>query len=186
MNGRLGLGDFGLSRLYDHGTDPQTTRVVSTMGYFAPELARTGKATPLTDVYAFGIFFLEVTCGQRPIIDNGQEEDDGSEIMIDWVVEHWRKGSLTDTLDRRLRGSNCNPDEVHLALKLGLLCAHPFGNVRPSMRQVMQYLDGETPLPELMPTNLSYSMMGVLQNDGFSQYASLSAAVSSRNGSHSE
>ncbi|XP_040253136.1 L-type lectin-domain containing receptor kinase SIT2-like [Aegilops tauschii subsp. strangulata] len=96
MNGRL--GDFGLSRFYDHGTDPQTTRVVGTMGYFAPELARTGKATPLTDVYAFGIFILEVTCGRRPIIDKGQEEGDGSEILIDWVVEHWRKRSLTDTL----------------------------------------------------------------------------------------
>ncbi|KAJ1701716.1 hypothetical protein LUZ63_001495 [Rhynchospora breviuscula] len=30
LNGRL--GDFGLARLYDHGTDPQTTHVVGTMG----------------------------------------------------------------------------------------------------------------------------------------------------------
>ncbi|KAE8794492.1 L-type lectin-domain containing receptor kinase IV.1-like [Hordeum vulgare] len=177
MNGRL--GDFGLSRLYDHGTDPQTTRVVGTMGYFAPELARTGKATPLTDVYAFGIFILEVTCGRRPIIDSNQAEEVGSDILIDWVVEHWSKGSLADTLDMRLQGSNCNLDEVCLALKLGLLCAHPFGNVRPSMRQVMQYLDGEMLLPELMPTNVSYSMMAVMQNDGFSQYTSLTDTVSS-------
>ncbi|KAB8104212.1 hypothetical protein EE612_036951, partial [Oryza sativa] len=34
MNARL--GDFGLSRLYDHGTDPQTTHLVGTMGYLAP------------------------------------------------------------------------------------------------------------------------------------------------------
>uniref|UniRef100_A0ACD5UYH4 Uncharacterized protein n=1 Tax=Avena sativa TaxID=4498 RepID=A0ACD5UYH4_AVESA len=54
MNGRL--GDFGLSRLYDHGTDPQTTHMVGTMGYMAPELVRTGKASPLTDVFAFGTF----------------------------------------------------------------------------------------------------------------------------------
>jgi hypothetical protein len=37
MNGRL--GDFGLARLYDHDTDPQTTHVVGTIGYLAPELA---------------------------------------------------------------------------------------------------------------------------------------------------
>ncbi|GJN24175.1 hypothetical protein PR202_gb11911 [Eleusine coracana subsp. coracana] len=61
MNGHL--GDFGLARLYDHGRDPETTQVVGTMGYLAPELARTSKATHLTDVYAFGIFILEVTCG---------------------------------------------------------------------------------------------------------------------------
>uniref|UniRef100_A0ACD5X948 Uncharacterized protein n=1 Tax=Avena sativa TaxID=4498 RepID=A0ACD5X948_AVESA len=52
MNGRL--GDFGLARLYDHGIDPQTTNVVGTIGYLAPELARSGNATPPTDVFAFG------------------------------------------------------------------------------------------------------------------------------------
>ncbi|KAG8081406.1 hypothetical protein GUJ93_ZPchr0007g3204 [Zizania palustris] len=105
MNARL--GDFGLARLYDHGTDPQTTHVVGTMGYLAPELARTGKATPLTDVYAFGIFILEVTCGKRPI-DNYAE--DNSQILIDCVVENWHRGSLTSTLDKRLLG-DCDADE---------------------------------------------------------------------------
>ncbi|PUZ61098.1 hypothetical protein GQ55_4G244600 [Panicum hallii var. hallii] len=57
-NGRI--GDFGLARLYDHGIIPEATHVVGTIGYLAPELARTGKATPLTDVFAFGVFILEV------------------------------------------------------------------------------------------------------------------------------
>ncbi|KQK20986.1 hypothetical protein BRADI_1g58000v3 [Brachypodium distachyon] len=39
MNGRL--GDFGLARLYDHGTDMQTTHLAGTIGYLAPELVRT-------------------------------------------------------------------------------------------------------------------------------------------------
>jgi len=43
MNARL--GDFGLARLYDHGTDPHTTHVVGTMGYMAPELGHTGRAS---------------------------------------------------------------------------------------------------------------------------------------------
>ncbi|XP_062228784.1 L-type lectin-domain containing receptor kinase SIT2-like [Phragmites australis] len=173
MNGRL--GDFGLARLYDHGTDPQTTHVVGTMGYLAPELGRTGKATPLTDVYAFGIFILEVTCGQRPI---NRLAEASSQMLIDWVVEHWHKGSLTYTLDSRLQG-NYSADEVCLALNLGLLCAHPFSNARPTMRQVIQYLNGETPLPELMPTNLSYSMLALMHNEGFDQYTSLPSTVGS-------
>ncbi|KAF8779163.1 hypothetical protein HU200_002839 [Digitaria exilis] len=173
MNGRL--GDFGLARLYDHGTDPQTTHVVGTMGYLAPELARTGKATTQTDVYAFGIFILEVTCGQRPINNHA---DDSSQILIDWVVEHWHKGLLTYTLDRRLQ-CNDNSDEVNLALNLALLCAHPFCNARPSMRQVIQYLNSEIPLPELIPTNISYTVLGLMQNEGFDQYASLPSTVGS-------
>jgi hypothetical protein len=36
LNGRL--GDFGLARLHDHGTNSQTTRVVGTVGYLAPEI----------------------------------------------------------------------------------------------------------------------------------------------------
>ncbi|KAG2611133.1 hypothetical protein PVAP13_4KG126400 [Panicum virgatum] len=173
MNGRL--GDFGLARLYDHGTDPQTTHVVGTMGYLAPELASTGKATTQTDVYAFGIFILEVTCGQRPI---NSHADDSSQILVDWVVEHWHKGSLTYTLDSRLQG-NYNSDEVRLALNLGLLCAHPFCNARPNMRQVIQYLNGEMPLPELMPTNISYGVLGLMLNEGFDQYSALASTVGS-------
>ena len=60
LNGKL--GDFGLARLYDHGTDPQTTHVVGTLGYLAPEHNRSGKATTSTDVFAFGAFMLEVAC----------------------------------------------------------------------------------------------------------------------------
>nr|XP_025882895.1 L-type lectin-domain containing receptor kinase IV.1-like [Oryza sativa Japonica Group] len=175
MNGHL--GDFGLARLYEHGNDPQTTHVAGTFGYIAPEMARTGKASPLTDVYAFAIFVLEVTCGRRPI---NNYTHDSPTILVDWVVEHWQKGSLTSTLDVRLQGDH-NADEVNLVLKLGLLCANPICTRRPGMRQVMQYLDNEMPLPRLMPTNLSYSMLGYLQNDGFDQYKSVPSTVCSNN-----
>uniref|UniRef100_A0ACD5ZAR2 Uncharacterized protein n=1 Tax=Avena sativa TaxID=4498 RepID=A0ACD5ZAR2_AVESA len=164
MNGRL--GDFGLARLYDHGTDPHTTRVVGTMGYLAPELGHTSKATPLTDVFAFGIFVLEVTCGQRPISPTSR---DSQIILVDWILEQWSNGSLPDTVDKRLE-NNYNVDEACLALKLGLLCSHPFANARPTMRQVMKYLHGEMPLPEMTPTDLSFHMMAILQNEGFDQF----------------
>ena len=45
------LGDFGLARIYEHGNNSQTTHIVGTLGYMAPELTRTGKATTSTDVY---------------------------------------------------------------------------------------------------------------------------------------
>uniref|UniRef100_A0A0E0LGU5 non-specific serine/threonine protein kinase n=1 Tax=Oryza punctata TaxID=4537 RepID=A0A0E0LGU5_ORYPU len=98
MNARL--GDFGLSRLCDHGSDLHTTNVVGTIGYLAPELVHTGKATTLSDVFGFGIFLLEVACGQKPIKINSE----GSHlVLVDWVVENWHKGSLLDTMDTRLQ-----------------------------------------------------------------------------------
>ncbi|XP_052163245.1 L-type lectin-domain containing receptor kinase SIT2-like isoform X1 [Oryza glaberrima] len=102
MNARL--GDFGLSRLCDHGSNLHTTNVVGTIGYLAPELIHTGKATTLSDVFGFGIFLLEVACGQKPIKINSE----GSHLVLaDWVVENWHKGSFLDTMDTRLQGQTC-------------------------------------------------------------------------------
>lgn len=157
MNGRL--GDFGLARLYDHGIDPQTTHVVGTIGYLAPELARSRNATPLTDVFAFGIFVLEVTCGKRPV--DQQNTQDSQLVLVDWVIDKAQKGSFGDTVDASLEG-RYDVGEASLALKIGLLCSHPFANARPSMRQVMQYLDGEIELP-----GLSLELLALMQNEGF-------------------
>lgn len=161
MNGRL--GDFGLSRLYDHGTDPQTTHMVGTMGYMAPELVRTGKASPPTDVFAFGTFLLEVTCGQRPIREDAQGDQF---LLVDWVLEHWHGGTLLETVDPRLQG-HYSVDEVCLVLKLGLWCSHPYNNARPSMQHIMEYLDGDTPLPELRSTHFSFNVTALLKNKCF-------------------
>jgi serine/threonine protein kinase len=151
MNGRL--GDFGLARLYDHGTDAHTTHVVGTMGYLAPELGHTGKATPATDVFAFGAFLLEVTCGRRPV---EQDEHNSHTVLVDWVAERWRRRLILDAADTMIP-DGFNPDEVCLALKLGLLCSHPLPNARPTMRQVMQYLDGDMVLPDLSPEYFGFT-----------------------------
>ncbi|KAJ4759968.1 Concanavalin A-like lectin protein kinase family protein [Rhynchospora pubera] len=164
LNGRL--GDFGLARLYDHGTDPQTTHVVGTMGYLAPELARTGKATPLTDVFAFGAFMLEVVCSKRPVEPGARGE---RIILVDQVLEQWKNGTLDEIVDAKL-GECYTVEEVEMVLKLGLLCSHPLPGARPSMRQVMQYLEGDTPVPELSATYMNFSMLAMLQTEGFDSY----------------
>ncbi|XP_031487579.1 L-type lectin-domain containing receptor kinase S.4-like [Nymphaea colorata] len=146
LNGRL--GDFGLARLYEHGSNPSTTRVVGTLGYLAPELTRTGKATTLSDVYAFGAVLLEVACGRRPIEPKAVPEE---LVLVDWVWALWCSGRILVAVDPLLQGEY-EPTEALLVLKLGLMCSHPDQAFRPGMRQVMQYLDGDMPLPEL-PTD---------------------------------
>jgi serine/threonine protein kinase len=162
MNGRL--GDFGLARLYDHGTDPHTTHVVGTMGYLAPELGHTGKASKASDVFALGVFMMEVACGRRPI---SQDEHGDHLLLVDQVVEHWREGTIADAVDPRLRG-DFPVEEASFVLKLCLLCSHPLPNVRPGIRQIMQFLDGSTPLPELSEAHLSLNMLALMQNHSHS------------------
>ncbi|XP_027106995.1 L-type lectin-domain containing receptor kinase IV.1-like [Coffea arabica] len=165
LNGRL--GDFGLARLYDHGTDPQTTHVVGTLGYLAPEHARTGKATTGTDVYAFGAFLLEVVCGRRPIETQVPTED---AILVDWVFSCWNKGQVLEAVDSNM-GLDYVREEVELVMKLGLLCSNSEPTARPSMRQVVLYLDGALALPDLCSLGISANGLSFANHEGFSDFA---------------
>ncbi|XP_059666298.1 L-type lectin-domain containing receptor kinase S.4-like [Cornus florida] len=144
LNGRL--GDFGLAKLYEHGSNPGTTRVVGTLGYLAPELTRTGKPTASSDVFAFGALLLEVVCGRRPIEPKALPEE---LILVDWVWDRWKQGAIFDVVDKRLKGEY-DEVEVVVVIKLGLMCSNNEPSVRPSMRQVVRYLEGEVGLPEVV------------------------------------
>jgi len=149
MNGRL--SDFGLARLHDHGVDAHTTRVAGTWGYIAPELARLGKATKATDVFAFGIFMIEVVCGRQPI---GMAVDGGEPLVLaDWVLSMWKRGSVTGAVDPKLE--DYDQEDAELVLKLGLLCSHSLPKLRPCMRLVMLYLERGARLDEFCPASLS-------------------------------
>ncbi|KAJ4875082.1 L-type lectin-domain containing receptor kinase I.7 [Raphanus sativus] len=176
FNGRL--GDFGMSRLYDRGTDPTTTAAVGTVGYMAPELTTMGPSTG-TDVYAFGVFLLEITCGRRPVEPGFSA---AKRFLIKWVGECWRRSSLIDAVDPRL--TEFSSQEVERVLKVGLLCANLAPEARPSMEQVVQYLNGNLALPEFWPYSPG---IGVLTPSVFSQaqlmLPSLSLSSSSSNNS---
>ncbi|XP_057819601.1 L-type lectin-domain containing receptor kinase SIT2-like [Cryptomeria japonica] len=143
LNGKL--GDFGLARLYEHNENSQTTRVVGTLGYIAPELIHTGKASPATDVFSFGIFLLEVACGRRPVDPSLQLSQ---VVLVDWVRELHANGSLMDAADPNLLGEYVEA-EMERVLKLGLFCSNPQPEGRLGMRQVLQILEEESPIPAL-------------------------------------
>lgn len=144
MNGRL--GDFGLAKLYEHGANPSTTRVVGTLGYLAPELTKTGKPTTSSDVFAFGALLLEVACGRRPIEAKALPEE---LIIVDWVLDKWKEGAILEVVDPRLNGEYDEMEAV-MVLKLGLMCSNNTPSKRPSMRLVVRYLEGEMLLPETL------------------------------------
>lgn len=139
MRGRL--GDFGLAKLYQHGQVPNTTRVVGTLGYLAPELASVSAPTAASDVYSFGVVVLEVVCGRRPI-DVSAEDEDEEAVLIDWVRELYGKGRLVEAADARIK-EEYKAEEVETVMKLGLACCHPDPQRRPTMKEVVAILLGE-------------------------------------------
>ncbi|KAF8045175.1 hypothetical protein N665_5498s0002 [Sinapis alba] len=80
MNAKL--GDFGLAKLCDHGIDPHTSNVAGTFGYISPELSRTGKASTSSDVFAFGVFMLEITCGSRPVLPRASSPSEMEQVTM--------------------------------------------------------------------------------------------------------
>ncbi|KAJ0253463.1 L-type lectin-domain containing receptor kinase S.1 [Hirschfeldia incana] len=136
MRGRL--GDFGLAKLYEHGGAPNTTRVVGTLGYLAPELASASSPTEASDVYSFGVVVLEVVCGRRPI-EYAEEED---MVLVDWVRDLYGEGVVVNAADERVKAECETGDEIELLLKLGLACCHPDPAKRPTMREIVSLLIG--------------------------------------------
>lgn len=133
-----------MSRTYEHGNNPDTTNIVGTLGYMAPELTRTGKATASTNVYGYGVLLQGVACGRRPIEPHNNAEE---LVLVDWVREQHCRGDITRAVDPTL--DDYDPEEVSLVLSLGLLCSHPHPDLRPSVRRIVQYLLRDASLPTL-------------------------------------
>nr|KYP35525.1 Lectin-domain containing receptor kinase A4.2 [Cajanus cajan] len=143
------LGDFGLARTIQkrNETHHSTKEIAGTPGYMAPETFLTGRATVETDVYAFGVLVLEVVCGKRP--GNVHAQDDYKNSIVYWVWEMHGKGKIVGAVDGRLKKEEIKEEEVECVLVLGLACCHPNPHLRPSMRTVLQVLNGEAPPPEV-------------------------------------
>ncbi|KAF8102363.1 hypothetical protein N665_0198s0073 [Sinapis alba] len=172
FNGRL--GDFGMARFHDHGGYAYPTGAVGTIGYIAPEVIDMVVSTG-TDVYAFGVFMLEVTCGRRPVEPQLQCE---KRILIKWVCECWKRDSLLDAIDPRL-GDEFLTEEVEMVMKLGLLCSSTVPESRPTMEQVVLYLNNSLPLPDVSPYTVGLSSHSSVLIDAASLVASRSWSASS-------
>lgn len=77
------LSDFGLAKLGPVGDKTHvTTRVMGTHGYCAPEYLSTGKLTIKSDIYSFGVVFLELITGRRALDSNRPPDE---QDLVAWV-----------------------------------------------------------------------------------------------------
>lgn len=142
------LGDFGLARLVDHGKEIETTLIAGTMGYMAPEYVMTGRASKETDVYSFGIVALEIASGRHPINSKGKQ---GEVLLVEYIWLLYGQEKILEAADPKL-SSDFDDKELTRLLIVGLWCAHPDHKLRPSIRQAIQVLNFEVPLPRLSST----------------------------------
>ncbi|KAL4335709.1 hypothetical protein GQ457_07G003600 [Hibiscus cannabinus] len=134
------LGDFGLATLMDHELGLKITGVAGTLGYLAPEYISTGRASKESDVYSFGVVLLG-----RKSVDPGGRSYMG---LVEWIWGFYGKGELLLAVDGKL-DEHFDEKQVECLMIVGLWCAHPDFNSRPSIRQAIQVLHFESPMPKL-------------------------------------
>ncbi|WJX52441.1 hypothetical protein P8452_38555 [Trifolium repens] len=136
-----------------------------TYGYLSPEAATRGKASRESDVYSFGVVALEIACGRKAIEPSLGEDNI---YLVDWVWELYGIGEVLKACDSRLYGE-FNEKEIERLMIVGLWCTHIDHVQRPMIRQVVQVLNFDAPLP-----NLPLQMIASTYNTSFYSVSSKS------------
>ncbi|KAL2633563.1 hypothetical protein R1flu_005042 [Riccia fluitans] len=138
------VADFGLARFKVEGLSHITTIVAGTRGYLAPEYALYGQLTVRSDVYSFGVLLLELMSGRPALCDDKQ----GLQQITDWAWAMVKTGNVVDIVDERIR--DVGPQDVMARFILvGILCSHLLVACRPTMPEVLDYLEGNLPVPDI-------------------------------------
>ncbi|XP_042005127.1 rust resistance kinase Lr10-like isoform X2 [Salvia splendens] len=158
------VSDFGLAKLCSKEQSAVTmTAARGTIGYIAPELlSRTfGRVSYKSDVYSFGMLLLEMVGGRK----NVDLDVNNSKVYFpQWIYNHLNLG---DEFWVHVEEG----DEGNIARKLtivGLHCIQWYPADRPSMKAVVQMLEGDgTDLvmpPNPFPTtNATHLVAGIPQ-----------------------
>uniref|UniRef100_A0A6N2ME67 non-specific serine/threonine protein kinase n=1 Tax=Salix viminalis TaxID=40686 RepID=A0A6N2ME67_SALVM len=124
------ISDFGLARMFvADQTEGETSKVIGTYGYMAPEYATDGLFSVKSEVFSFGILLLEIISGKK---SRGFYHTDYSQSLIAHTWRLWNEGKTIEMIDSLMDGS-CNPIQM-----TGHIC----------MASVVWMLGGESELPK--------------------------------------
>lgn len=133
------LSDLGLAKDGPQGDKTHvSTRVIGTYGYAAPEYLATGHLTTKNDVYAFGVFLLEVLTGRRAL---DREKPPREQHLVEWAKPYLAdKRKLHRIIDSRLQGQYSMNGAQRIAV-LACSCVHTDPKCRPLMKEVVKVLE---------------------------------------------
>ncbi|XP_020222730.1 G-type lectin S-receptor-like serine/threonine-protein kinase At4g27290 isoform X2 [Cajanus cajan] len=139
------ISDFGLARMCGGDqVEGNTSRIVGTYGYMAPEYASDGLFSTKSDAFSFGVLLLEIVSGKKNKALT-YKDDDNNIIAHAW--RWWREGNPMEFIDAYLENS-CNILEAIRCIQIGLLCLQHHPEDRPNMSSVVVMLSSEIDLPQ--------------------------------------
>ncbi|KAK3404203.1 hypothetical protein EUGRSUZ_K00515 [Eucalyptus grandis] len=156
------VSDFGLARLYP--TDYNTVSLTAargTLGYMAPELVfkNLGGVSYKADVYSFGKLLMEMATKRK----NG---DVVSEYSSQIYFPLWIYDRLCKELEIPMEVSEDDRKIIKKMIIVALWCIQWNPNDRPSMRKVLEMLEGEVDDLQISPKPLFYATEMSRRDDG--------------------
>ncbi|KAJ9146003.1 hypothetical protein P3X46_028325 [Hevea brasiliensis] len=150
---RARISDFGLAKLLMPNQSRTLTGVRGTRGYVAPEWYKNQPITVKTDVYSFGIMFLEIICCRRSV---SVDVPDDEAILAEWVYSCSKANELLKLFSAEEVAEEVDEQALQRMVCIGLWCIQEEPSLRPSMRKVILMLEGTIEIP-FPPSPASFS-----------------------------
>ncbi|KAJ6746329.1 hypothetical protein OIU74_028916 [Salix koriyanagi] len=127
------ISDFGLAKwLPSQWTHHSIGPIEGTFGHLAPEYYMHGIVDEKTDVFAYGVFLLEIISGRKPV--------DGSHQSIhNWAKPILSRGEVEKLVDPRL-GGICDVTQLKRLGFAASLCIRASSTWRPTMSEVLEVM----------------------------------------------
>ncbi|WOG89932.1 hypothetical protein DCAR_0209173 [Daucus carota subsp. sativus] len=149
------IADFGMAKLFEiDETQGNTSRIVGTYGYMAPEYAMYGQFSVKSDVFSFGVLVLEIVSGQK---NNCFRNGDDVQDLLSAAWKNWQEGKASNVIDPLLINNSESVREIIRCIHIGLLCVQEHVANRPTMASVVLMLNSFS-LTLAVPTQPAFFM----------------------------
>ncbi|XP_061347849.1 G-type lectin S-receptor-like serine/threonine-protein kinase LECRK3 [Gastrolobium bilobum] len=145
------ISDFGLAKLLKIDQIGTNTAIRGTKGYVAPEWFRNMPITIKVDVYSYGVLLLEIICCRKSF--ESKVENENQMVLIDWAYDCFQERKL-DLLVVDDKDALDDMKRVEKYVMVALWCVQEDPSLRPTMKKVLQMLEGSTdvPIPPDLPS----------------------------------
>lgn len=126
-----------------------TPSMRGTMCYVAPEYGGScGDVSEKCDVYSFGVLLLVVISGRRPLqVTASPMAEFQKANLISWARKLARSGKLINLVDQSIQ--SLDREQALSCIMVALMCLQKSPARRPSMKEVVGMLSGDSGPPEL-------------------------------------
>ncbi|KAI4335408.1 hypothetical protein L6164_014053 [Bauhinia variegata] len=130
------ISDFGLAKwLPSQWTHHSIAPIEGTFGHLAPEYYMHGIVDEKTDVFAFGVFLLELISGRKPV-------DGSHQSLHNWAKPILNKGEIEKLVDPTL-GEAYDVTQLQRLAFAASLCIRASSVWRPTMSEVLEVMELE-------------------------------------------